>query len=68
MNDYRSHILFLHAYEGREAGIESYIEGILANPMAKLEASTIPLTTVFDFLRAPGAVRDVRKLMGGHSN
>jgi len=32
----------------------SYFEGVLANPMDRVEASTIPLTTVFDFLRDPG--------------
>jgi len=25
VNDYRPHILFLHAYQGREAGIEKFV-------------------------------------------
>lgn len=58
MNDYRPQILFIHAYDGREPGIENYFDGVLANPMDKLEASTIPLTTVFDFLRDPGTDLD----------
>lgn len=64
LNDYRPHILFLHAYQGREAGIENYFEGVLANPMDRVEASTIPLTTVFDFLRDPAKYNHNTSLFG----
>eukprot|EP01087_Luapelamoeba_hula_P019708 TRINITY_DN6570_c0_g1_i2.p1 TRINITY_DN6570_c0_g1~~TRINITY_DN6570_c0_g1_i2.p1 ORF type:complete len:359 (+),score=94.90 TRINITY_DN6570_c0_g1_i2:307-1383(+) len=52
-NDYKPQTLFLHAYDGRDPALKDQLEGIVVNPMDRPEASLIPLSTVFEFLRHP---------------
>ena len=41
--------LFLAPYQGREAGVESVVDGVLLNPMLQPEATKIPLWTAGEF-------------------
>jgi len=62
-NDYKPHLRFIHAYQGREPGIENHIDGILANPMEQFNASLIPLSTVFDFINCPSEYNPEKSLL-----
>lgn len=42
--------LHIGPIEGREAGLEAYSAGLLANPMELFEASLLPLGTIGDYL------------------
>src|SRR5262245_49638020 len=47
--------LHLGPYTGRDAGLASFVSGVLCNPMIQPRASQIPLATAMDFLTDPDA-------------
>ncbi|MBU6245796.1 MAG: beta-N-acetylglucosaminidase domain-containing protein [Actinomycetales bacterium] len=47
--------LHIGPFQGRDADLGQWCEGLLANPMSAFESSLLPLRTVFDYLRDPTA-------------